>query len=308
MLAAVAALAGLVARYLPIDNHAALILAVASPFLAFAAPIAVLLLLLGRRWVMATLAVLIAAASVFVQLPRFIGPPPAAPESTDVRVLTANLGLGEADSRAVVDIARDTADLLVVQEMTAEAAAGLSAAGVDATFPHRAIDPQPRAGGIGIWSRYPITESAAVPGYSLPMLRARVRVPGVAADPAVLAVHLAAPFPFPIRGWREDISRFPDTLRDVARAAGPAAVIVAGDLNSTFEMLPFRQLLTDGYHDAAEQAGAGMTFSFPNRRIAVLAIDHVLVRNATPVFARTVGLPRSDHRGLVATVAVPRGS
>jgi endonuclease/exonuclease/phosphatase (EEP) superfamily protein YafD len=301
------AVAGLVARFLPIDRQAVLILAAGSPYLMAAGPAGMLLLALGRRWVMTILAAVLCVVMLGIQLPRYVGPEASAVPGATVRVLTANLGLGRADPVGVVALARESADLLVVQEMTPEAAAGLSAVGIDATFPHRVIDPRELAGGIGVWSRYPIVESGPIPGFSLQMLSARVRVPGVVTDPIVVAVHFAAPWPQPIEYWRQDMARFPTTLQELARNAGAGAVIVAGDLNATLDMAPFRRLLAQGYRDAAEQAGTGMTRTYPNRRWRppMLGIDHVLVHNCVATSAWTVALPGSDHRGVVATLDIP---
>ena len=111
------------------------------------------------------------------------------------------------------------------------------------------------AAGIGIWSRYPITESGAISGYALPMLSARIRVPAVVIDPSVLAVHLAAPWVQPIGRWLQDIARLPSTLREMARDGGAGAVIVAGDLNATYDMQPFRRLLSEGYRRCRRAGG-----------------------------------------------------
>jgi endonuclease/exonuclease/phosphatase (EEP) superfamily protein YafD len=111
----------------------------------------------------------------------------------------------------------------------------------------------------------------------------------------------------PLQYFRDDIGRFPTTLRAAARDAGSGAVIVAGDLNSTYDMRPFRQLLDAGYRDAAEQAGAGLTRSFPSQSWTgpVVGIDHVLVRNATATAAQTVPVSGSDHRGLSTVIEIP---
>jgi endonuclease/exonuclease/phosphatase (EEP) superfamily protein YafD len=224
-----------------------------------------------------------------------------------MRVLTANLGLGKADPKAVVALARDAADVLVVQEMTPGLAVAMSAAGLDAVMPHRSIDPRKNAEGIGIWSRYPVTDSRPVAGYQLAMRTARIAVPGVRIAPMVLAVHLAAPWVQPLRYFRADIAQFPNTLHSAARNAGSGAVIVAGDLNSTYDMQPFRRLLDGGYRDAAEQAGAGLIRSFPSQAWygPVFGIDHVLVRNCTAKQAQTVTVPGSDHRGLSTVIELP---
>ncbi|KUI02679.1 endonuclease/exonuclease/phosphatase family protein [Mycobacterium sp. IS-3022] len=301
------ALAGLLSRYLPIDHEVVLILAAAAPYLTAAGIAAMALFAVARRWVPTILAAVLCLAMLAVLAPRYFGPEKIPVPSVALRVVTANLGMGRADARAVVELATGSADVLVVQEMTPEVATAMSAAGLDAAFGHRVLDPRPMAAGIGVWSRHPIVASASVAGYQMPMLRARVRVPGVQTDLTVLAVHLAAPWVQPLRWFSGDIARLPETLRAVARDAGSGAVVVAGDLNATYDMRPFRALLAEGYRDAAEQAGAGMTRSYPSKRfrLPVIGIDHVLTRNCAATVAYTVALPGSDHRGLATTVDVP---
>ncbi len=284
------ALAAFAGRYLPISGHPTLILAAAAPYLAAAAPAAVLLL-----WVYVP------------RYPVFGGAAPSETAAVDVRVLTANLGMGQADPTAFVALASATADVVAVQEMTQEAADGLSAAGMDAAFPHRVIVPAPMASGIGIWSRHPIVHSGRIDGYAMPMIGTRIRIPGVRVDATVLSVHLAAPWPMPIEAWVSDIARFPDTLQEVGRSAGAGAVIVAGDFNATYEMAPFRRLLEPGYGDAGVDARAGLTRTYPGRgqRPPLIGIDHILTKNCSAATAATVVVPGADHRGVLATLRVP---
>jgi endonuclease/exonuclease/phosphatase (EEP) superfamily protein YafD len=244
---------------------------------------------------------------VAVQLPRFIGPEQAGAPSVAVRVVTANLGFGQADPGVVAELALSSADVLVITELTPEAVTGLSSAGLDDTFPHRVLNPEAEAFGIGVWSRYPIVDSAHVEGYQMPMLRSRIQIPGVMFAATVLAVHLAAPWVQPLQYFRDDVALFPETLREVAREAGAGAVIVAGDLNSTIDMQPFREFLAEGYRDAGEQVGAGLTRTYPSKpwRTPMIGIDHVLVYNSVASSVRTVELPGSDHRGLATTIEVP---
>ena len=307
MLALTVATVGFLARYLSISNEVVLVIAAASPYLSAAALAAMILFALVRRWVLTIVSALLCAVMLIVLLPRYLGPEKSAVPSASVRMLTANLGLGQADPRAVVALARDTADVLVVQEMTPGLAVAMSAAGLDGVMPHRSIDPRKNAEGIGIWSRYPIADSQALSGYAMPMRIARIQVPGVVIAPTVLAVHLAAPWVQPFQYFRDDIARFPTALQEAARNAGSGAVIVAGDLNSTYDMRPFRRLLDAGYRDAAEQAGAGLTRSFPSRSWSgpVFGIDHVLVRNCRATEAQTVPVPGSDHRGLFTVIEIP---
>ncbi|MGE2733564.1 endonuclease/exonuclease/phosphatase family protein [Mycolicibacterium vaccae] len=303
---AVAAVA-LCARFLPITGHATLVVAVAAPFLAVAAPVGMVLLAVSRRWILSLVAVAVTVATMWVYVPRYLGPPEVNTPTVDVRVLTANLGKGQADSNAFVALAGASADIVAVQEMTQDAADGLSAAGIDTVFPYRVILPAPEASGIGIWSRHPIVSSGRIDGYSLPMLGSRIRIPGVAVDATVLSVHLAAPWPQPIRYWQNDITAFPATLRDMADRAGAGAVIVAGDFNSTADMAPFRALLAEGYEDVSAQAGGGTARTYPGgaKIPPLIGIDHILLRNATASDTRAVRIPGADHRALHATVRVP---
>ena len=146
-----------------------------------------------------------------------------------------------------------------------------------------------------------------IDGYSMAFVSARIRVAGTSIDPSVLVVHLPGPWPQPIDNWRRDIDRLPVTLNEVAEGTGGGAVIVAGDLNSTIDTRPFRALLRNGYRDAAEQSGAGIKPTFPAdwRLPPFVAIDHVLTRGCTATSLRTIKIPGSDHRGLVATVMIP---
>jgi endonuclease/exonuclease/phosphatase (EEP) superfamily protein YafD len=306
LMLAVAAV-GFLARYLPISNEVVLIVAALSPYLAAAGLAAMILFAVVRRWVLTIVAAVLCAVMLIVLLPRFLGPEKTSVPSVSVRVLTANLSLGQADPTAVVALARDTADVLVVQEMTPGLAAAMVRAGLDSFMPHRSIDPRKNADGIGIWSRYPIADSQAVSGHAMPMRIARIQVPGVVITPTVLAVHVAAPWVQPLQYFRDDIARFPTTLQAAARNAGSGAVIVAGDMNATYDMRPFRRLLDEGYRDAAEQAGAGLKRSFPSRSWygPVFGIDHVLVRNCTATVAQTLPVPGSDHRGLFTVIQIP---
>jgi hypothetical protein len=162
--------------------------------------------------------------------------------------------------------------------------------------------------GVGVWSRFPLNETERIGGYTFALVSAPIRITGISIDPSVVVVHLPGPWPPPIDDWRRDIEQLPATLRDVADVAGAGCVIVASDLNSTMDMRPSRRLLRNGYRDAAEQSGAGIKPTFPaaSRLPPLIAIDHVLTRSCTATSLRTIRIPGSDHRGLVATVTIPR--
>ena len=253
--ALVTAGAALTARFIPVTNHPVLALAAWFPYVMVGAGVTALLLLLTRRWYIASLALALTAVAVWVEIPLFVGPDPTPANTVPVRVLTANLREGTADAGALVAIARDRADLLVVQELTPELSVRLEQDGLDSAFPFTAVDARRFAAGIGIWSRYPILQSSRIPGYQLGVVSATIRVPKAANDTGVLVAHVAGPWPQPIDRWAREITSLPDTMSQVAAAAGGGSVIVAGDFNATFDLLPYRRLFGADFRDAAEQSG-----------------------------------------------------
>ena len=303
----VIAAVALVVRYTPIPSHPVLYLVVASPYLIPAGPLAVALLLWGHRWVFAVVAAALSVALVAPQVPWFVRADPLA-DHVPLRAMTINMLYGRADPVSIVRAADEQADVVMVQEFTQEAADGLAAAGIRQTFPYEFLDARPEATGIGLYSRYPISQRERIGRHALPMVSARIRVDGVTRDTMLLSVHLAAPWPQPIDDWKKDLAEFPATLTQVADQADGGAVVVGGDFNATTDMRPFRDLLANGYRDAAEQAGAGFVRTYPaNRRIpSFMGIDHVLTRDCTAVSAHTLELPGTDHRAFVTTVQLPR--
>ena len=296
----------LVVRYVPVEGHVVVAAAALSGYLMLGAPLGLVLSVLCRRRVLTVVAVAMTIAAVAAELPLFLAEKPTGP-ATVIRVMTANLYLGHADSQTLVATAAANADILAVQELTPEAVAGLSSAGLDRVFPFRVLDARDYASGVGLWSRYPVTQSARVNGFTLAMLRARIHVDTIPVDPTVVVAHMAGPWPQPITDWQRDMALMPTTLHAASVAAGAGCVFAAGDFNATYDMRTFRDLLRDGYRDGAEQAGSGITGTYPaNTRVPpMLAIDHLLTRQCAATLVKVVDVPGSDHRGLVATLAIP---
>ncbi len=209
----------LAAPYLPIPSHTSLIAVMVSPLLIPAAPLAVVVLLWGRHWVLAAGAVVLTAVLIAVQLPWYMRSSPA-PDSVAVRTMTVNMLYGRADAPAITRVATDSADIVMVQEITPEAVVRLKAAGMDETFPYSAIDARAGASGTALYSRYPMTDHRNVDGFQVALVTARIQVDGVEAPLSVASVHLDAPFPQPIGKWHGDFDRFPTTLDAVGRPIG----------------------------------------------------------------------------------------
>lgn len=296
----------LASRYLPITNHVVLLTTALSPYLMLCGPLSVVLLTLARRWILAIVAGGLTIATLAVQLPLYRGSDTVRTAGVGLRVISANLREGQADPGYLVRSAREQADVLAFQELTPHEVDRLSAAGLDATFPYRWLDPRDGASGVGVWSRLPMHAAKRIGGYTFALVSAQIRIAGISTDPTVVVAHITGPWPQPVDGWRRDLNRLPVTLLEVAEQTGGGPVIVAGDLNSTTDMRPFRGLLRNGYRDAAEQSGAGIEPTFPadSRLPPFIAIDHILTRSCTTTSLRTIKIPGSDHRGLAATLMI----
>lgn len=221
--------------------------------------------------------------------------PPAADGGRALTVMSTNILVGEGDTDEVLaEVTERGIDLLVVQEITAEALARLDEAGIAGLLPHRAGEAAPGATGTMAFSRTPITEVAPIPtGTDSWVL--------TTAGLRVIAVHPAYPL-------HEEWGAEQDLLRETIEEEDPDLVV--GDFNSGHDHAPFRAILDTGLRDAAELANAGWQPTWPTtgfRGIPIpisVAIDHVLVgERLTALSTETVEIGDADHLALVAEIA-----
>lgn len=272
-----------------------------------------MLAVIARQRVLVILGVFVFVATLAIQVNWYLASNrinQAGPVA-EVRVLSANLRYGRAEPSGFVLLAKENADVITVAELTPEAVERFNGAGIVEAFPHSQLFPAPNAGGIGIWSRYPLTAVTAPRRRAVAMPAVRIEVPGVELNPLVASVHVYSPVSGDtntIADWSNGMAGAKAQLDNFAREAGPAAVIIGGDYNSTPDMRQFRDLLTNGYRDAVEQLGSGYAPTFrANADIPpIITIDHILTRNAAAKSIKTVTVEGSDHRALLATIAVPR--
>ncbi|MDN4520341.1 endonuclease/exonuclease/phosphatase family protein [Mycolicibacterium austroafricanum] len=305
------AVATLVIRALPLPNNLALVIAVGSPYVVLVALLGLVVAVLNRLKVLSIAAVVVTAASVAVQVHWYYGGRSGgvAAERVDMRVLSANLRYGRTNPAEFVELARRSADLITVTELTSEAVQRFYDAGIDEEFPHSMLFPAPDAGGNGIWSRYPLTPLSPTRYWNSGMVAARVHIPGVPIDPAVASVHITSPMGS-FESWRNGVTATKSRLIGLAETVGQGSVVAAGDFNSTPDMRQFRDLIADGYRDAVRHTGAGFVPTFPSDTglPPVITIDHVLTRHTNVTSVRSVDIGGSDHRALLATVEVPIAS
>jgi endonuclease/exonuclease/phosphatase (EEP) superfamily protein YafD len=300
---------GWIAPHLVITNHAVLIAAAFSPYLLTGAATLGLILAVARvtrRWLPTLVVAGLIAGLLSIKPAIQHDAPDVSGHGIQLRIVTANLKLGQADAGTLVQTARARADVVAIQELTSDAMTRLINAGMSSVFPHHVALPLMDAGGAGLWSKYPISDVSLAPQFEMIFMRARIWMPNAAKHLRIIVTHMPGPWPQPIEGWRRDLALMDEEVRDLANDTETGATVIAGDFNATTDMQPFRKLVGRGFTDAAADLGETIR-TYPENYIIppLLGIDHVLLRNCSASAAQSIPLPGSDHRGLLVHIDIP---
>jgi endonuclease/exonuclease/phosphatase (EEP) superfamily protein YafD len=275
-----------------------------TPYVAAGAVAVLVAAAVLRIWWAAAVTAVAAGALLACVLPRWLADAAAPGDGPRLRVMSANLLVGSADPRSIVDLVHaHHVQLLALQEFTRAAERELDNAGLAKLLPYRVSYPQPGAEGSALYSRFPLRDDGLRTHPSgFTQARATVSVPG-AAGIAVESAHPCAPIsPGAAACWRADLAGEPPASRD-----GPVRVL-AGDFNSTLDHSGLRQLIATGYRDAGDVRGKGLTPSWPfdGDPIPPVTLDHVLADRRVGVARYAVyGIPHSDHRAVFAELVLP---
>ncbi|GAA5058249.1 endonuclease/exonuclease/phosphatase family protein [Nocardia callitridis] len=289
---------GVVLHFGAWGNRLPVLVASGATYLMFAAIVGLILLLLARGWRSSVVAGVVVAAVLWTVVPIYV-PQSRAASGPAIVVMQSNLLFGGADPDAVVRAVEDTrVDVLTVEELTEAAVGRLRTAGLEAALPFHYLEPtRDGGGGTGIYSRFPLRENKKYDGFILNTVSAVVEHPE-GGPITVFGMHPVPPTAaFP--NWRAEMGRVREIL-DAQR--GP--VVVGADFNATRDHAEFRALLEGRFTSAAEQIGAGMVPTYPSDRRwgPLIGIDHVLLADVTAEDVRTLSIPGSDHRALLARV------
>jgi endonuclease/exonuclease/phosphatase (EEP) superfamily protein YafD len=235
---------------------------------------------------------------------RAVRRPAAPPGPGDVTVLTANVWHGQADAGALaVLVADERPDFVVLPE-----------AGTD--FRDKLM---PLLAGLGYraWVASGGThrdghDVVLLAGESAGDVRVRpgrgLRLPhlevtgGILGPRTLYAVHPTAPMSRRSTAWwHEELALIGSWC------AGPAAPLVAGDFNATFDHPALRAAL-GRCRSAADGTGRGLVGTFPagTPRWLGIQIDHVLVpSDAVTTRFDVLDLEGADHRAVLARVRLP---
>ncbi|MGW4485897.1 endonuclease/exonuclease/phosphatase family protein [Amycolatopsis sp. NPDC004368] len=252
-----------------------------------------------RRWWAGAIALVMAVLLAVFVAPRVMADGQPAVSGKSLRVMSTNLYLGRADAATVVKVVRDNqVDVLNLVELTPAEVSALDKAGLFGLLPNRVLHPAPGADGSGIVSRFPLTEE----NYTGDSAE---KQPGAEADLGggtvveLVAVHPQSPDTSAGQWDRE--------MKDLSRAVGEHGLrILAGDFNATLDHAALQTVLSRGYHDAADERGAGLRPTWPVDAVPVVTLDHVLVdKRAAVEDYRVLDVPGTDHRAVYAEVRLP---
>ncbi|MEV5487011.1 endonuclease/exonuclease/phosphatase family protein [Streptomyces bobili] len=216
----------------------------------------------------------------------------------DLTVATHNVNADNADpSGTARDVAASGADVLALEELT-ETAVPVYEKALAATYRYHSVQ-----GTVGLWSKYPLTDVAAVDiklGWVRAM-RATVTTPQgavgfyVAHLPSV-RVKLQAGF----TAHQRDKSA--DALGEAIAADPLSRKVLLGDLNGTMNDRSLNAV-TSQMRSAQGAAGSGFGFSWP-ASFPMARIDQIMVTGVEPVTSWTLPQTGSDHLPVAARVKV----
>lgn len=242
----------------------------------------------------------------------------AAPRDADhdLRVASFNTFVHVSGERHVLDlVGRVAPDVLVLQEVFPPRQAQLASLLADA-MPHHHVEQSQGVGGVGVWSRHPITDVRLVDeAFDVSRTTFVVTLDVDGRPLQVVPAHLISPCPTCGASILERLELEGEVRRAeigmVLDALDPSVpTVVAGDLNSNERSVAYRQLARAGFRDPQREVGEGMGFTWPaDRRVpAFLRIDWILVRDLEPVRAWVGDAGGSDHRPVIVDVAFDRPS
>ena len=273
-----------------------------TPYVLLLSLIALLIVVLCRRWLAAGFLLIACLALALAVLPREIGGPETVPGGQPVRVMTINLGVGYAHADEIAELARvRDVDLVAVQELTPAEASGLDRAGFATDYPHRILQTGTDASGGGIYSRWPLVDRGSLTAeFHQPV--ADVRIP--ASIPIeFVSVHPMAPTtPARTSQWASEYKSLPEA------SSARLPLVLAGDFNATLDHRNLRDLIDTGYRDAAEVTGSGLVTTWPSRiewKLPV-TLDHVLAEKGISFSQYDVEkVAGTDHRAVIVELVMP---
>ncbi|MFI7701030.1 endonuclease/exonuclease/phosphatase family protein [Nonomuraea sp. NPDC049480] len=255
------------------------------PWIGLAVPLLLLAAALARSTMAAAAALVPGVVWAAMFGSTLFRTPPGGP--SDLAVGTVNVGVrNSASGEAVRVIAKDL-DLLAAQELTA---GGPAAKQLNKMFKyHYPVST------VGLWSRYPISETKPLDvGLGWPRaLRAVVATPK--GKVTVYVMHLASARPGHTASRDASLAH----ARKLVDADSSKRILLLGDLNTATTDRGMRGL-TPPLTDAQDVAGDGFGFTWPSE-FPITRPDHILFKGMKATEAGVAAATGSDHRAALAS-------
>jgi endonuclease/exonuclease/phosphatase (EEP) superfamily protein YafD len=272
-----------------------------TPYVAAFGLLLGLLCVLLRRRVVGITVLLLALALGALLVPRVLSEEQPDADGPRLRVMSLNLYVGRADAQTVVRIVREQKiDVLAMPELTQQADAALTKAGLADLLPNRVYDTDTTGSGTAVVSRFPLRQIVLMDETTLAQPSMVVDLPGDNDDVELTAVHIQPGVRTRTAGtWRNELANLP-------RPSGRIRIL-AGDFNASFDHTAFRTVVDRGYADAAESTGNGMESTWSTWPFGPpVTIDHIIADDRCAFGSYAVyDVPGSDHKALVSEIILP---
>lgn len=249
-----------------------------------------------RKWWVAQSA-LVGAAMLAGQLYTPSVPTATMSRTPDLRVFHMNVWQSNNAYAAAIERALESdADVISVQEVAPCWAEALEH-GLSGRYSYMHIEPRDNCYGIALFSRIPFREVRTITLHGTPMIEALFTMHE--RPVRLLAVHATSPISY------AHFQRRNRQLHDLGHhlAQDDTATVLIGDLNTVPWDRAYQRLCT--------RAGLRSTTPMAQRTwpsmgpLALIPLDHLLISpGIVPASLRTVHIPGSDHKGLLAELSI----
>lgn len=283
-----------VAAFAPDDYLPMLFRAFLLPTAAAMACCALLAVVRKAYW--AGLAAGFSAALLLSQMGAAAAPEIRPANGSALRVFHMNvLQPNRSFDQAIAQALQSNADVLSVQEVDPRWADAL-ARKLGSRYPYVHLEPRSNCYGIALFSRLPFTAVRTVIMGGSPFIEALLEVDH--RPVRLWAVHATSPTSYGhYRRRNEQLAELAEQV-----GCGDTATIVVGDLNAVPWDRAYRRFCASSGLRSTTPAGQR---TWPAMGpLALIPLDHVLLSpGLAHVSLRTVPIPGSDHRGLLAELA-----
>ena len=252
-----------------------------------------------KSFLFGTTAMIVAVANLLLLLPLFWGGTGASSSSPTGTAMLYNVNTQTGSPAAVAELIEEIdPDLLVLEEVDSRWIEEISE--TTRRYPHQILEPRADNFGIGLWSKFPVTDSEVV-------FLGSAEVPTILATVATNQgeIQVVGTHPLPPIGSRnskmrdEQLALLPETLSDTV------PVLLLGDLNTTPWGHSFRALLREsGLRNSMNGFGVQTTWPTGNWFLRI-PLDHVLHSPEIQIDDRRVGSDGgSDHLPVIIQFSI----